>query len=176
MTYALIAQEAKAVFLGFVQEKARLENEEIRSEAKDIISKDEVDANCVLVGNQLAEIGDKVYEEHRERFELMANLLNINSDSLVVQFINIVDLIKCSNLGRILVVFCFAYYLLKRFTKQIFQIILKCITNFVGISLARWIHNQGGWTALVQKPTKKWIMVAGVATAVIAGFLVWRKS
>ncbi|CAI9718232.1 apoptosis regulator BAX isoform X1 [Octopus vulgaris] len=148
MTYALIAQEAKAVFLGFVQEKARLENEEIRSEAKDIISKDEVDANCVLVGNQLAEIGDKVYEEHRERFELMANLLNINSDSLVVQFINIVDLIKCSNLGRILVVFCFAYYLLKRFTKQIFQIILKCITNFVGISLARWIHNQGGWVSL----------------------------
>ncbi|XP_029657990.1 uncharacterized protein LOC115232299 isoform X2 [Octopus sinensis] len=91
MTYALIAQEAKAVFLGFVQEKARLENEEIRSEAKDIISKDEVDANCVLVGNQLAEIGDKVYEEHRETFEFMANLLNINSDSLVVQFINIVE-------------------------------------------------------------------------------------
>ncbi|XP_014769559.1 bcl-2 homologous antagonist/killer isoform X2 [Octopus bimaculoides] len=178
MAYLIIAQQAKAVFLGFVQEKTKLENKELHSEAENIICEDEVDAKYVLVGKQLAEIGDKVNEENKEAFEVMANLLDIKSDSLVIQFMNIVDLIDCSNQGRILVLFCFAYYLLRRFTKEIFQKILLCISNFVGISLARWIYNQGGWTAIVQKSTQNlpWIIVAGVAATLIVGFFALRKS
>lgn len=148
-----VDQETKVVFQSFVSEKFKSDD---TCEVDSLLIFPDLNTthntSLTLVGRQLARIGDDVNERYKEQFERIANELNMSNDTIYEKFSKIVQsmLLQEANWGRILTLFCFGYYLARRFVRDsffgdVFTRIQNCVIQFVRNNIAQWIISQGGW-------------------------------
>ncbi|KAH3738290.1 bcl-2 homologous antagonist/killer-like [Dreissena polymorpha] len=151
------------------------------------------DRSAADIGRRLAEMGDKIFQEHSKEFKDMKRELESKKTSTYDSFKLIAQRIfvdKEVHWGRISALFSFGYYLFKDVIWHVASNIAQVVTDIASSiarvfkdsvhGIAQWIVRQGGWSSAisVSGPSNRPVVFWGIigAAAVTIGAVVWLKS